>query len=285
MILMTAVFHAYVKRNGLHSNSDVELFDMLELIDEIITDLEEQLNHEKDEAEYSKKKEIIEALRVIRKSRNRLAHNNKYCQLAEVTEWTESWIKAAEYLLANTRRSLQQAAQDDHRIQQLKKACDAVKNPGRRDQNIKDSFRFALAETSYAKAARAYFIQTTIVHPALKECAALHVSTQGQEKNKDISDLLSILLNKSSYTQGRDTFSLKKMFFGKENGSSPEDVDGDGIKECRNILAHNTECSIRKDTKYIEMLSLWKRCLNELNSRKEYHQRLSKAAKYLFGAF
>ena len=75
----------------------------------------------------------------------------------------------------------------------------------------------------------------------------MHVSTQGQEKNKDISDLLSILLNKSSYTQGRDTFSLKKMFFGKENGSSPEDVDGDGIKESRNILAHNTECSICKD--------------------------------------
>lgn len=62
MILMTAVFHAYVKRNGLHSNSDVELFDMLELIDEIITDLEEQLNHEKDEAEYSKKKKLLKPL-------------------------------------------------------------------------------------------------------------------------------------------------------------------------------------------------------------------------------
>ena len=121
---------------------------------------------------------------MIRKGRNRLAHNNKYCQLAEVTEWTESWIKAAEYLLANTRRSLQQAAQDDHRIQQLKKACDAVKNPGRRDQNIKDSFRFALAETSYAKASRAYFIQTTIVHPALKKTLLCMFQHKAKKKTK-----------------------------------------------------------------------------------------------------
>lgn len=110
----------------------------------------------------------------------------------EVAEWTDSWIKSAEYLLAYTPRNLQQAAQDDRRLQQLKRACDALKRPGRRDLNIKNSFRFALAETTYAKAARAYFIQTTVVHPALKECAKLHVLTHGQEENKDISELLNL---------------------------------------------------------------------------------------------
>lgn len=277
MILMTAVFHAYAKRNELHTDSDVEDFDMLRLIDEITDHLKKQ----KDEDE-EKKEEIIEALQVTRKSRNLLGHNQKYFQLTEIIEWTDSWTSSAEYLLANTQRNEKQVLQDGRRIKQLKKACDALKCPGRRDQSIKNAFRFALADTSYAKAARAYFIQTTVVHPALKECAALHVFRRGQEENKDIPELLNLLFNKkTTFLQGRDTFYIEKLFFGKDLGHSPHDVDGDGIKEIRNILAHNTSCSTRRDIKYIEILSLWKQLLTELNSCSKYKQMLDKAENYL----
>ena len=95
MTLMTAVIHAYVKRNGLHSDSDVEDFDILELIDEIIADFEMQLNDEVNEEEYLQKEEIIDALKVTRRSRNILGHNEKYYDLAEYIEWTDAWIKSA----------------------------------------------------------------------------------------------------------------------------------------------------------------------------------------------
>jgi len=64
--------------NGLHSDSDVEDFDILELIDEIIADFEMQLNDEVNEEEYLQKEEIIDALKVTRRSRNILGHNKKY---------------------------------------------------------------------------------------------------------------------------------------------------------------------------------------------------------------
>jgi len=283
MTLMTAVIHAYVKRNGIHSDSDVEDFDMLELIDEIIADFEKQLNGEVNEEEYLQKEEIIDALKVTRRSRNILGHNHKFYDLTEYIEWTDAWIKSAQALLANSQRNQKESIQDGRRIQQLKRACDALKCPGKRDKTIKDSFRFALAETSYAKAARAYFIQTTIVHPALKECAALHILIKDQKRYKDMSQLLHVLLNKStSFLQGRDILYLERLFFGKENGSLPQDIDGDGIKECRNILAHNTQCTTREDTKYIEMLYLWKALLIEINSSSKYFDMLDKAANYLF---
>ena len=83
-------------------------------------------------------------------------------------------------------------------------------------------------------------MQTTVAHPTLKECAALHLFRRSQEKNKDTSELLNLLFyKKTPFLQGRDTFYIEKLFFGKDLGHLPHGVDGDGIKEIRNILAHN----------------------------------------------
>jgi hypothetical protein len=285
-ILMTAVFHAYVKRNKIHSDADVENFDQLQLLDDIINDFEDRFDAEEDETAREKIRDTINALNKTRKSRNKICHNEHQCDLAHFKKWTQAWLKSATALLSDSpayKRTAKETAQDAQRLQKLKKATLALQYPQGNNQIMREAFQFALVDTKYAKAARGYFILATIVHPALKECVASCAYQQGREENKDITALLSLLCNdnQTTFLRHKDLLKIEKLFFGKTGGGSPKDADGNGVKETRNILAHNTKCSSRPDSEYKQMVLIWRRLLIELNSDQHYKNMLDDGAKYL----
>ena len=259
MILISAVVHAYAKRNQLIGNDEVENFDILQLVDIITGELQLQRNAEIDAEGRKEVQDIIDSLIITRKSRNQLCHNRKFKDLIKYTNWTVAWIKVASALLNDTStysRSQQEKGQDIRRINQLTAACRALLQPGKKTIPIKEAFRFALGSGSYAKAARAYFIQVTIVQCALEHCASIYAHKKGQEKKKDIKELLNFIMDPklSCFLNGKDRNLFENLFFGD-----------DGIKDTRNLLAHNTECSTRHESKYNDIACLWKELLLQLD--------------------
>ena len=74
---------------------------------------------------------------------------------------------------------------------------------------------------------------------------------------------------------------IEELFYGKTGRGLPIDTNGNGVKEIRNILAQNTQCSSRSDGEYTKTVSIWNRLLIEINSDKHYIHELNNAARYL----
>ena len=271
MILMSGVIHAFVKRNQLVDAENVEDYDFLQLVDIIVDYLQQQLNDPATDPPNCKElQEFIDALKITRKSRNKLGHNLKYYDLSQYQIWTDAWLKSANFLLQDTpsyARTPKERSLDNKRIQQLTRACDALLQPGIKSRPIKEAFRFALTGGSYARAARAFFILETVIRPALVYCASTFVFKQGQERNKDIKELLGLLMNQSlcNFSNGRDKSFFLSLFFGVEGGGKPKDEDGDGVMQYRNIIAHNTQCSTRTISKYNHMVYVLKELLEQID--------------------
>ena len=79
---MTAVVHAFVKRNLICSAADLEYHDILKLLDDILKYFKDRFDDGDDAIEQDKIQDTIKALTKTRKRRNKMAHNDEYFDVA-----------------------------------------------------------------------------------------------------------------------------------------------------------------------------------------------------------
>ena len=168
-----------------------------------------------------------------RKSQTQLCCNRKFKDLIKYTNWTVVWIKVASALLSD----ISHIANATGKGTGYKKnqsiytaACRALSTmhyatPGKKTIPIEEAFRFALGSESYAKAARAYLLQVTIVQCALIYWASINLFKKRPRKKKYIKKVLFFIMDQKLNCLVKIRIYLKTFFFWD-----------DGVKDTQKFL-------------------------------------------------
>ena len=278
MVLVKQAVCQYIGRHQIHPWFEIENFQFYHLLPEIKNHLISTGNFNK-----NTKNRIRNAIKTTIESRHALAHNKNVSSHGKCyKKWTKSWEELVEILLTDKiqPRSTQNKNDDIRAKKILKDACKALldnSHQGRRDPINKAAFQFAFENTIDAKTARAFFVVTTIIHRVLKDCAGQIGLPSSVYEANDVPELLDWLYNKPTFHK----MDIKRLFYGINGRCRPEDVDGDGIKESRNALAHHRYLSSLSCKTFTHYVYIWKKLLLVLQSSTQDIKMLKKAGKYV----
>ena len=184
-MIFKPIIHLFVARHRLETSFNFVLKqkELYVLLDDVIKP------YLMENAKSSEAKEAIESvISVVCESRHFLAHfhNDNVLPIHYYEEWVPKWIELAEMLLNDTRFKRCSVIQrvDDARLEKLRNACKSLLSETPNGEQEKAAFDFAFKKTRAAKAARAFFVISILVLPAIKDCAISHQCTKSTERRR-----------------------------------------------------------------------------------------------------